>query len=70
VFVYIKEYEGNKTLVILNFTKHPVRFDLPSAVSGLVVESHIGNYSNMVEISEEVAKLRSYEAVALQYKQK
>jgi len=67
VFAYIKEYEKKKMLVLLNFTKNTIEFGLPWTVSALAVESYIDNYGDKVEVFNSVAKLRPYEAVALQF---
>jgi len=65
IFAYIREYEGNKLLVVNNFYDKEILFELPSNLnySGYKIKILISNYKDS---SNEITKfnLRPYESIA------
>lgn len=61
VYAYTREYEGDKILVVLNFSNHKADASL-----GLIVSRAgrlIGNYDQPIDQKFDVMRLRPYEAV-------
>lgn len=64
MFAYTKEYEGERMLVLLNFSKETVEYDIPEDWSSSFGD-HLGNYEGEVTLSKGKVSLRPYEAVAV-----
>jgi len=69
VFAYTKEYKNERLVVVMNFTKEDVKYNLPEDAGSLdQVTDQIGNIPDgKVTINGRVFELRPYEAVSLIY---
>ncbi len=61
LFVYIREYEGDKVLVVCSFTDKEVEFEIPKEFQG--AQCLIANYENSYDSEKMV--LKPYEAFVL-----
>lgn len=66
VYAYIKTYESERILVLLNFTDSAVNCAVPEDLVGVAVTAWIGNVSGReVKRVESSARLSAYEGLAL-----
>ncbi|TKA43122.1 hypothetical protein B0A54_06070 [Friedmanniomyces endolithicus] len=67
VFAYVKEYEDERMLVLLNFTKEAVTYPLPKEAGDLRnVKDSICNYNGpLPDMKDEKVELRPYEALVI-----
>jgi oligo-1,6-glucosidase len=66
VYAYIKEYEGEMVLVVLNFTASEVEYKLPEDTAGKRVKAFIANTGRtQPDTVDRELKLTPFEAVAL-----
>ncbi|TYR74593.1 alpha-glucosidase [Rossellomorea vietnamensis] len=62
IYAYVREYEGVKMIVMLNFSEDTPVFELPAELQGCSKELLIGNYDVDGEEDISQVELRPYEA--------
>ncbi|KAK3111322.1 hypothetical protein LTR53_013545 [Teratosphaeriaceae sp. CCFEE 6253] len=67
VFSYIKEYQSERLLVVLNFTKEPVTYGLPEKAGDVrKITDFIGNRSSTLpDLDSQKIELRPYEGYVI-----